>query len=89
MGPTCLDYSRTGSNSVVRHGLVTACKDNVGLASEALGNGNREAAINGGGRDKGGTGYRDEGGVDLRNTLGGFESVALRNQVSTVASVTQ
>jgi hypothetical protein len=73
---TYLDDGGAGSDGVVGDILVTAGEDDVGLASEAGGHGDAEAAVDSSGVDKGGTGDGYEGGVD-GGALSSLEDVAL------------
>jgi hypothetical protein len=60
-----LNDGRAGGDGVVGDKVLAASQDNVGLAGEALGDLDGEAALDGGGLDEGGAGDGDEGGVDL------------------------
>lgn len=80
---THLDDSRAGGDGVVGDGVLAAGEDSVGLAGEALGDLDGEAALDGLGLDKGRAGNGDEGGVD-GDALVALEGVVLNQKVSII-----
>jgi hypothetical protein len=62
---TYLNDGRSSSNGIVSDTLVAASQDNICLASEALGNRNRETTLDGFGLDEGRASDSNERGVNL------------------------
>ncbi len=71
-----LNDSRAGSNGVVVDGILAAGQDSVGLAGEASGDRNLEAAIDRSGVGKDGASDGNKGSVDLGVAVGALELVA-------------
>lgn len=81
-----LDDGRAGSGGVVADRVVAASQDEVGLASEAGGDGGAEAGLGGSQLSEGGAGDGDPGSVELA-TGRGDESVAGGGELNGLAAL--